>query len=314
MKNIVKIIIFVVAIVAVLLAVWFAGVFDQDKLDKYNEVMIVNQNNPEMVAAFEATTPESLPDFVDQYRSEGMTLAEGLKAQQIQKDILYTYIVELEELTAETFPEYQANFANHSKALFAKADDAQTYIDGFNAVADFDHLSNYISKLDDQYAVMKQAFIEKKSYNKAYNSLVNQADAVNQIVSENKKAEDLATLKSDVKQYISNGKMLNVIMALSYTLFFVTILLLVVFALKAIFTNIKSSTKTLVVLVVFALVILLGYLLASSELTPSAVKMQLAPYQVKWIGAGMFVFYIAFFGAICAVIYAAISGAIKNRK
>ncbi len=314
MKNIVKIIIFVVAIVAVLLAVWFAGVFDQDKLDKYNEVMIVNQNNPEMVAAFEATTPESLPDFVDQYRSEGMTLAEGLKAQQIQKDILYTYIVELEELTAETFPEYQANFANHSKALFAKADDAQAYIDGFNAVADFDHLSNYISKLDDQYAVMKQAFIEKKSYNKAYNSLVNQADAVNQIVSENKKAEDLATLKSDVKQYISNGKMLNVIMALSYTLFFVTILLLVVFALKAIFTNIKSSTKTLVVLVVFALVILLGYLLASSELTPSAVKMQLAPYQVKWIGAGMFVFYIAFFGAICAVIYAAISGAIKNRK
>ena len=314
MKNIVKIIIFVVAIVAVLLAVWFAGVFDQDKLDKYNEVMIVNQNNPEMVAAFEATTPESLPDFVDQYRNEGMTLAEGLKAQQIQKDILYTYIVELEELTAETFPEYQANFANHSKALFAKADDAQAYIDGFNAVADFDHLSNYISKLDDQYAVMKQAFIEKKSYNKAYNSLVNQADAVNQIVSENKKAEDLATLKSDVKQYISNGKMLNVIMALSYTLFFVTILLLVVFALKAIFTNIKSSTKTLVVLVVFALVILLGYLLASSELTPSAVKMQLAPYQVKWIGAGMFVFYIAFFGAICAVIYAAISGAIKNRK
>ena len=314
MKNIVKILIFVVAIVAVLLAVWFAGVFDQDKLDKYNEVMIVNQNNPELVAAFEATTPESLPDFVDQYRGEGVTLAEGLKAQQIQKDILYTYIMELEEQTAETFPEYQANFANHSKALFAKADDAQAYVDGFNAVADFNHLSNYISKLDDQYAVMKQAFIEQKSYTKAYNSIVNQADAVNQIVSENKKAEDLATLKSDVKQYIFNGKMLNAIMSLTYVLFFVTILLLVVFALKAIFTNIKSSTKTLVVLVVFALVILLGYLLASSELTPSAVKMQLAPYQVKWIGAGMFVFYIAFFGAICAVIYAAISGAIKNRK
>ncbi len=314
MKNIVKIIIFVVAIVAVLLAVWFAGVFDQDKLDKYNEVMIVNENNPEMIAAFEATTPESLPAFVDQYRGEGMPLADGLKAQQIQKDILYTYIVELQELTAETFPEYQANFANHAKALFAKADDAQAYIDGFNAVADFDHLSSYISKLDDQYSVIKQDFIEQKSYNKAYNSLVNQADAVNQIVSDNKKAEDLATLQSDVKQYITNGKILNVLMALAYTLFFATILLLVVFALKAIFTNIKSSTKTLVVLVVFALVILLGYLVASSELTPSAIKMQLAPYQVKWIGAGMFVFYIAFFGAICAVVYAAISGAIKNRK
>jgi NADH:ubiquinone oxidoreductase subunit 6 (subunit J) len=117
-----------------------------------------------------------------------------------------------------------------------------------------------------------------------------------------------------VKQFLLNGKLLNVIMALTYTLFIITILLLLVFALKAIFTNIKSSTKTLVVIVVFAVVIILGYLLASPELTPSAIKMQLTSSNVKWIGAGMFVFYVAFFGAICAIIYAAISGAIKNRK
>jgi hypothetical protein len=314
MKNIVKILIFVVAIIAVVLSVWFAGVFDQDKLDKYNEVMIVNENNPEMIADFQATTTETLPEFVGKYRTAGYELADELKTKQVQKDILYTYIVELRELTAETFPEYQANFADHSKALFAKADNAQAYIDGFNGVSGFDKLNHYISTLEDQYNVIKQEFIEKKSYNKAYNSLVNQADAVDQVVSETKKAEDLATLKADVKQFIFNGKLLNVIITLTYVLFFITILLLVVFAVKAIFTNIKSSTKTLVVLVVFAVVVLLGYLLASSELTPSAIKMQLSPNQVKWIGAGMFVFYVAFFGAICAVIYAAISGAIKNRK
>ena len=264
MNNIVKIIIFVVAIVACLFAVWFAASFNQDKLDKYNEAQLVNNANPEMIAAFEATTPESLPAFVDQYRGEGMTLAEGLKAQQLQKDILYTYIVELQELNAETFPEYQANFPSHSKALFAKADNAQAYIDGFNAVADFNALDKYINNLENEYNVMKQEFIQQKSYIKAYNSLVNQADAVNQIVSENKKAEDLATLKGEVKQYMSNGKLLNVILTMAYILFFINIALLLIFALKAIITNIRSSYKILVVLALFAVIIILGYVFASS--------------------------------------------------
>ena len=314
MKNIVKIIIFVVAIVACLLAVWFAASFNQDKLDKYSEVQAVNNANPEMIAAFEAATPENLSEFVSQYRNEGVNLASGLKEQQLQKDILYTFIVELQELTAETFPEYQANFANHSKALFAKAENAQAYIDGFNAVANFEGLSKYINTLEGQYNVLKQEYIQEKAYVKAYNSIVNQADAVDQIVSENKKAEDLATLQGEVKQYLSNGKLLNIILILAYVLFFINIALLLIFALKAIVSNIKSSYKILLVIALFAVIIILGYVFASSEMTPSAIKMQLTPQTVKRIGMGMFVLYVAFFGAICAVIYSAISNAIKNRK
>ena len=120
MKNIVKIIIFVVAIITCILAVMFAAKFDQEKMANYNEARVVNDNNPEMVAAFEATTPENLPAFVEQYRTEGAQLSETLKAHQVQKDILYTYIVELNELTEETFPEYQAAFPEHSKALYGK--------------------------------------------------------------------------------------------------------------------------------------------------------------------------------------------------
>ncbi len=314
MKNIVKIIIFVVAIVACLLAVWFAASFDQDKLDKYSEAQAVNNANPEMIAAFLATTPESLPAFVEQSRSEGATLAEDLKAQQLQKDILYTYIVELQDLNAETFPEYQANFANHSKALFAKAKNAQEYIDGFNGVADFNGLAKYINTLEGEYNVLKQDFIQQKTYVKSFNSIVNQADGVNMIVSENKKAEDLATLQDNMKQYMSNGKLLNVILTLAYVLFFINIALLLIFALKAIVTNIRSSYKILLVIALFAVVIILGYVFASSEMTPSAVKMQLTPQTVRRIGMGMFVLYVTFFGAICAVIYSAISNAIKNRK
>jgi len=314
MKNIVKIIILIVAICTCALAVWFASSFDQDKLANYKEALTVNNANPEMIAAFEATTPESLPAFVDQYRNEGMTLSENLKAHQLQKDILYTFIMELQEQTEETFPEYQSNFANHSKALFAKADDAQAYIDGFNKVADFKGLDKYISELESKYNVIKQDFINEKSYYKAYNSLVNQADAVNQTVSENKKAEDLTTLKTSVKQYIFNGKLLNIIMTLAYILFFVNIALLLIFALKAILTNIKSSYKVIVALAIIALVVILGYVFASSEMTPSAIKMQLTPQVVKRIGMGMFVLYVAFFGAIVAIIYSAISNAIKNRK
>lgn len=314
MKNIVKIIILIVAICTCLLAVWFASSFDQDNLPSYKEALTVNDANPEMIAALEATTPESLPAFVDQYRTEGMTLSENLKAHQLQKDILYTYITELQELKEETFPEYQANFANHSKSLFAKAENAQAYIDGFNKVADFKGLDKYISQLESEYNVIKQDFIQEKTYNKAFNSLVNKADAVNQIVSDNKKAEDLATLKANVKQYLSNGKLLNIIMTLAYILFFINIALLLIFALKAIFTNIKSSYKIIVALAIVAIVVILGYVFASSEMTPSAIKMQLTPQIVKRIGMGMFVVYVAFFGAIIAIIYSAISNAIKNRK
>jgi hypothetical protein len=294
--------------------VWFASSFDQDNLPSYKEALTVNDANPEMIAALEATTPESLPAFVDQYRTEGMTLSENLKAHQLQKDILYTYITELQELKEETFPEYQANFADHSKSLFAKAENAQAYIDGFNKVADFKGLDKYISQLESEYNVIKQDFIQEKTYNKAFNSLVNKADAVNQTVSENKKAEDLNTLKANVKQYLSNGKLLNIIMTLAYILFFINIALLLIFALKAIFTNIKSSYKIIVALAIVAIVVILGYVFASSEMTPSAIKMQLTPQIVKRIGMGMFVVYVAFFGAIIAIIYSAISNAIKNRK
>lgn len=314
MKNIVKIIIFVVAIITCILAVMFAAKFDQEKMANYNEARVVNDNNPEMVAAFEATTPENLPAFVEQYRTEGAQLSETLKAHQVQKDILYTYIVELNELTEETFPEYQAAFPEHSKALFAKADDAQKYVDGFAGVASFENLEAYVSTLENEYGVIKQDYIKEKTYNKAYNSLVNQADAVNQVVSDNKKAEDLALLQSDVKNYISNGKLLNVTVMLGYFLFAVCIVMLLFFALKAILSNIKSSYKSLLVIVAFVILVFIGYLIASPELTPSAIKMQHTVQQVKWIGAGMFVFYIALAGAICAVIFTAISNAIKNRK
>lgn len=314
MKNIVKIIIFVVAIITCVFAIMFAAKFDQDKMANYNEARVVNDNNPEMVAAFEATTPENLPAFVEQYRTEGATLSETLKAHQVQKDILYTYIVELNELTEESFAEYQAAFPTHSKALFAKADDPQKYVDGFAGVAAFENLESYVATLEKEYSVIKQDYIKEKTYNKAYNSLVNQADAVNQVVSDNKKAEDLALLQSDVKNYISNGKLLNVTVMLGYFLFAVCIVMLLFFALKAILSNIKSSYKSLLVIVAFVVLVFIGYLIASPELTPSAIKMQHTVQQVKWIGAGMFVFYIALAGAICAVIFTAISNAIKNRK
>ena len=314
MKNIVKIIILIVAICTCALAVWFASSFDQDKLPNYKEALVIENANPEMIAELEATTPESLPAFVEKYRAEGMTLSDSLKAHQLQKDILYTYIVELSDLKAETFSDYQADFANHSKALFAKADNAQAYIDGFNKVVDFNGLDKYIAQLENEYNVIKQDFIKEKTYYKAFNTLVNQTAAIDDNVSENKKAEELTTLKASLKQYLSNGKLLNIIMTLAYILFFVNIALLLIFALKAIFTNIKSSYKIIVALAIVALVVILGYVFASSEMTPSAIKMQLTPQIVKRIGMGMFVVYVAFFGAIIAIIYSAISSAIKNRK
>jgi len=62
------------------------------------------------------------------------------------------------------------------------------------------------------------------------------------------------------------------------------------------------------------LLVIIGYALSSSELTPSAIKEQLDSGNMKWIGAGLFTFYCAFFGTIAAIIITLILNVIKKAK
>lgn len=311
--KIIKFVIFAVAIIACLLSIWFAAAFDQDKMANYNEATVVNQNNPAMIDALLALTPEKIPAFVEQYRTEGTTLSDDLKAQQLQKDILYTYITDLNELTDETFPEYQEGFAERSVSLFAKADDPQHYVDGFNGVKAYENLTSYANQLTGEYRLIKQSYLDKKAYVKSFNSIVNQVDAIGQVVSDTKKAEDLQLLQADVNNYMKSAKLLNLTVVLGYVLGFLALGAALFFAIVTIVSNIKTSYKVIIVLVAAVILFVVFFFLASPAATPSSIKEKLVPAEVKWLGAGMFMCYTVFFGAICAIIGTSISNAIKNR-
>ena len=83
-------------------------------------------------------------------------------AAQLQKDIIYTYICQLEEQTEETFPAFQQDFAHYSKVLFAQCDNAEKYTEGFSKVKDFKGLDKYIASLKKEYATVKNDFLTQK--------------------------------------------------------------------------------------------------------------------------------------------------------
>ena len=128
-NRIVKIVIFVVAILACLVAIGFSFFsFDSEKKENYIQVQDVKAQSPEMVADLETSTLENLPSVIEKYQKETQTRNENLKSLQMEKDILYTYLQDLKNLDEKSFETYKANFPERSAALFAKSDNKQKYV------------------------------------------------------------------------------------------------------------------------------------------------------------------------------------------
>ena len=144
MRKVINIAIFAIGIITLVLTLSFVLGFDQSKDDKFSEVCVLKKSNPQLLDDFKTATPETLPETIAKYQAEADSMNTLLKAEQRQKDILYTYICNLDEQTEETFPAFQQDFAHYSKVLFAQSDNAQKYIDGFAKVADFNGLYKYV--------------------------------------------------------------------------------------------------------------------------------------------------------------------------
>lgn len=314
MRKTTNIVIFAVGIITCLLTLWFVLGFDQSKSDKFDEVCMLKENNPEMLDAFKSATPETLPENISVYQTKADTLNTQLKTAQLQKDILYTYICQLEEQTNETFPAFQQDFAHYSKVLFAQSDNAAKYIEGFNQVKDFNGLNKYIESLKKEYAVIKNDYLIQKENLKVANSILAQANAINDIVSTSKKEAELKTFQDDLGSFSKGSTTLNAAMIFVYIIVFLTIGLLLFFSLMNIIGSFKESYKGLLGIVALVVVLLIGFAFSSPELTDSAIKMQVNGQQMKWIGGGMFTFYVVFFGAILTIVGTIIMNAVKKAK
>ncbi len=312
--KIIKIIIFAVAILDCILALAFAFTFDDDKKDAFSQARLVQAENPAMMADLSSATPESLPDVVTKYQGDMKNLNDSLKGVQLQKDILYTYLQDLKSLDENNFEQYKADFPTRAEGLFAKCDKKQEYIDGFNKVNTFKDLEGYLRKIESEYASLKQSYLEDCNYMKAANSLVSRADMINATASANKKAADLEDMQKDLKSFKSSSKLQTLFMIIGYCLGGLTLFLLLYFALVKMFKEFKSSYKILIVLALFALVVFIGYVIGSSVLSPSAIKMGLSVNGFKMVNAACFTVYVCLLGALLAILVTGIMSAVKNRR
>jgi len=313
--KIVKYITFAVAIVDILIACWFSYVaFDDKKKDNYAQVQQIEAKNPALISDVLTATPDKLPAVVEKYQKQLSDFNAQLNTQQRQKDILYTYIMDLKGLNADNFKAYKENFSARSESLFATCDKKDEYVKGFGGVSDFSQLEGYLSKMDKDYSVVKQNYLLDRSYLKAANSIVSSLSTISSSASAKKKAEDLGLLQNDIKSFQKASKLENTFVVVGYFMGLVTVALLLFFACIKLVKNFKSSYKIILVLLGFAVLVFIGYATGSSELSKSAIKMHLSVTGFKMVNAACITIYVCLLAAILSIFATAIFNAIKNRK
>ncbi|MDR3047656.1 MAG: hypothetical protein LBU51_08625 [Bacteroidales bacterium] len=300
-RKITNIIVFTIAGICCILALVFAMRFDDNKKSLYDEISVIKPVNETLITDFNNVNVANLPDFLVKQNENKLELNTALKAKQLQKDILYTYLTELNDLSAETFDAYKTDFVGKATSLFAKADQKDKYTSGFNGVKDFIALEGYINSLEDEYATVKQDYLAEKEYVHAYSNFVKRVSDINDIVSESKKTNDLASLQNDVNTSTSESGILNTSMAFVYIIFAIAILLVILFSLWGIISSFKTSYKALVAVVALVVVFVIGYFIASPELSRSAINMGHTASEVRWIESGVFITYLMLLGAVLSI-------------
>ena len=316
MKNrIITIVIFAVAILACCLAVAFSFFsFDADKKVDYIQTQEVRAQSPELVAELEAATVETLPSVIEKYQKENQERSENLKSVQMEKDILYTYLQDLKNLDENSFDAYKANFPNRSAALFAKSENKQKYVDGFNKVQTYKDLEGYVEEVNEDYAAIKQSYLVERNYLKSCNAILNKAMGISQNPSTSKRESDWANFQDDLKSFGKSAKLQNCFIILTYILGLGAAALTVFFLLTNMIANFKTSYKILVGLLFLVVVFIIGYAVGTPTLSPSAIKAGMTGSGYKMVNAAVFTVYVCLFVAIASIIVTLIMNAVKNRN
>jgi magnesium-transporting ATPase (P-type) len=198
--------------------------------------------------------------------------------------------------------------------MFAKADNKEYFITGFNKMKSYSDFESYYKALKTDYEPVRNNYLANAAVLKAEMSIMKQAGDINMAISVNKKQYDLTELQKNIKSYKTESFEFNFTMQLFYLLFFATFIAMILFLLWNVFINIKGNIGMLVGVGVMVLFVIIGYIIASPELTPVAIRENLDASGMKWVGAGLFSFYCIFFGTIAAIVGTIILDAIKKVK
>lgn len=316
MRKIVNIVIFTIAGLSCILGLVFSGTFDDKSQDKYFAVNKVSEEYPQMVTDLTATTVQTLPAFVEKYQDLINKNNVELKEQQLQKDIFYTYCVNLKEIGDDQakFDEFVSKYPSYSAKLFKDSKNPQYYTEGFAKVKTIADLNEYIKVLDADYAAVKQEYLLKQDHLKAATDLLKLADEINATNSKNKKEIDLTNLVDSVKGYSTQTNYIDYALYFAYIVFFITIGFLLFFFVYHMAKNFKSSVGGLLGFALILVVAIIGYFVSSGELTEKAMELQVTSSQMKWIGSGLIIFYVIFFGTILMIVGSMIMNLVKKYR
>jgi hypothetical protein len=289
--------------------------FNQDSKDKYKNIVEVKASNPQMLNDLVTATPDNLPAFISKYEADLATRNAELKSDKKQRDIFYTFIYHLSNVTnPEALDHFKAGFADYSKSLFTQALKKDYFISGFNNVKSFADFQRFLDNLTNDYQAINQNYLIKVSSIKAETSLLKQVQDINAAISTVKKQFDLTELQKNVTTFRSEAGYFNFTLILSYLFFFGTCAIMLIFLLWHTFANLKSNMGLLVGIGLLVLLVIVGYATASSELSPVMIKEKAEPDTVRWVGAGLFVGYSLFFGTIAVIIVTMIINSLKKAK
>ena len=316
MKKIVNIIIFTIAGIACLFALIFSFSFDEKSAANYNATGQVKAVAPEMLKELSATNVDNLQEFITKYQSQVEERNKLNRELQNKKEILYTFITSLKEIDKDqaNFDQYKTDFASYSARLIAEEPTAQSYIEKFNKVDNLDKLNSYVLDLENEYAVIKQDYLVEVENIKALNFLLEQVSHIDANISVQKKEVDLKELQDNISDFQTGAVQLNVAIYGFYIIFFITVGLLAFFAIFHLVKNFKSSIGVLLGIALLIVVTIIGYFISTDQLTDVAIKLQISPNEMKWVGAGIILFYFIFFGAIAAVIGSLIMNFVKKYR
>jgi hypothetical protein len=315
MRKIVNITIFAITGLAVILAVFFMLGFNQDTKDKYKNIVEVKTNNPQMLNDLQIATIETLPAFISKYEEDLAARNANLKNVKKQRDIFYTFIYHLGNLAhQEALDQFKNGFSNYTKSLFGQAEKKEYFVSGFSAVKTYDEYLRYFDKLKIDYQAVNQSYLMQVSAVKAETGLLKQIQDINAAISTVKKQYDLTELQKNVKTFKSESGYFNFTLILSYLLFFVTCAIMLIFLLWHTFGNMRNNMGLLIGIGILVLLVIVGYLTASDELSAVAIKQKAEPNTVRWIGAGLFTAYSMFLATIAVIVITMIINSLKKAK
>ena len=121
-----------------------------------------------------------------------------------------------------------------------------------------------------------------------------------------------ATLAALIYNMLDNESAMNWSFYILYAIIIAVVLVLVFFAIIEVFSSKKQILKTLLLLGIAAVVVIIAYIIAPSDLSDVAIRLEVTSSVYKWIGTSINVVYFVFLGVVAALLGSVIYLKIKK--